>query len=82
VFLGYDWLIRFGPEELSRLRLHADLNKRDVLASKMIRQTVESACVDAIRAEIEVRLLNGIRLMSTSTFDEDPTWDVRLRMRQ
>lgn len=76
VFLGYDWLVKTSLEELSRLALHANAKKRDVLTAKMIGQTIESACLSAPGLEIEIRLSNGITLMSASSNDEEPTWDV------
>lgn len=82
VFLGYDWLIKSGREELSRLELHANVDERDVLASRMIGQTIESACLDATRLEIEIGISNGVILVSASSFDEDPTWHVSIRLLQ
>jgi hypothetical protein len=82
VFLGYDWLIKSGYEELSRLELHANMDERDVLASKMIGQTIDSACLGATRLEIEIGISNGVVLKSASSFDEDPTWNVQFRLLQ
>lgn len=82
VFLGYDWRIKSGHEELSRLELHVDLDKRDALASKMIGQTIESACLGATRSEVEIGISNGLILISASSFDEDPTWGVQFRLLQ
>jgi hypothetical protein len=76
VFLGYDWLVKSGTKAFSRLALHAHVHERDVLGAKMIGQTIESACLDEAGLEIEIGLSNGVILMSASSNDEDPTWDV------
>jgi hypothetical protein len=76
LFLGYDWLLKSGPEELSRLELHANVNERDVLAAKMTGETIELARLGETGLEIEIRLSNGIILVSVSSDDEDPSWDV------
>lgn len=54
MFLGYDWLVKSGREECSRLELHADMNERDVLASTMIGQTIVAAGLGVTGLEIEI----------------------------
>jgi hypothetical protein len=76
LFLGYDWLLKSGPAALSRLELHANVNERDLLAAKMIGETIELACLGETGLEIEIGLSNGMILMSVSSDDEDPGWDV------
>jgi hypothetical protein len=76
LFLGYDWLIKSGPGELSRLELHANVNQRDVLAAKLIGETIELACLGETGLEIKIGLSNGMILRSVSSNDEDPSWDV------
>jgi hypothetical protein len=76
VFLGYDWLVKSEREELSRLALHANVNERDVLAAKMIGQTIELASLSATGLEIEITLSDGVTLSSVSSNNEHPTWDV------
>lgn len=76
MFFGHDWLVKFEREELSRLALHANVNERDVLTARMIGQTIELASVNVTGLEIELSLSNGVTLMSVSSSNEDPTWDV------
>jgi hypothetical protein len=76
VFLGYDWLLKSAPGELSRLKLHANVNERNLLAAKMIGETIELARLGETGLEIEIGLSNGMILVSVSSNDEDPSWDV------
>jgi hypothetical protein len=76
VFLGYDWLLKSGSGELSRLELHVNVDKRNVLAAKMIGETIELARLGETGLEIEIGLSNGMILVSVSSNDEDPSWDV------
>jgi hypothetical protein len=65
MFLGYDWLLKSGPGEFSRLELHANVDKRNVLAATMIGEAIEFACLDETGLEIEIGLSNGMILVNT-----------------
>jgi hypothetical protein len=45
--------------------LHANVDKRNVLAATMIGEAIEFACLDETGLEIEIGLSNGMILVNT-----------------
>ena len=76
VFLGYDWLVKSASSKAFRKDLHENKNERDALVIKIIGATVESTSLFESSLEIEIHLSSGLTLVSFSTDDDGPDWNV------